>query len=131
MAGALPWVLDTYNIKVNENMNMMTFNEYVSMREGLWLNDKNAVVGLSKIAPPKPPKTARPTPPPKIKPVPAKPVGEAQMEDEIKKIIEKDKQRLSRRVVRTPSGSVTLEPQLERLPQRRHQHASNNDTMRA
>jgi len=36
--------------------------------EGLWLNDKNAVVGLSKIAPPKPPKTARPTPPPKIKP---------------------------------------------------------------
>ncbi|ETN80225.1 hypothetical protein NECAME_18028 [Necator americanus] len=47
---------------------MMTFAEYVAMREGLWLNDKNAVVGLSKTPPPKPPKTARPMPPPKIKP---------------------------------------------------------------
>lgn len=66
---ALSWGLDTYTIKENENMNKMrTFAEYVAMREGLWLNDKNAVVGLSKIAPPKPPKTARPTPMPKIKP---------------------------------------------------------------
>lgn len=47
---------------------MMTFAEYVAMREGLWLNDKNAVVGLSKIAPPKPPKKTKPTPTPKIKP---------------------------------------------------------------
>ena len=49
---------------------MITFDQYCEMRanEGLWLNDKNAVVGLSKIAPPKPPKTTRPTPTPKIKP---------------------------------------------------------------
>jgi len=47
---------------------MMTFAEYVAMREGLWLNDKNAIEGISKTPPPKPPKTARPTPPPKIKP---------------------------------------------------------------
>jgi hypothetical protein len=47
---------------------MRTFAEYIAMREGSWLNDKNAVVGLSKIAPPKPPNTARPTTPPKIKP---------------------------------------------------------------
>lgn len=61
--------LDNYNIKENENMNkMMTFAEYVAMREGLWLNDKNAVVGLSKIAPPTPPKKTKPPTPPKIKP---------------------------------------------------------------
>ena len=47
---------------------MMTFTEYVAMREGLWLNDKNAIVGLSKIAPPTPPKKTRPPTPPKIKP---------------------------------------------------------------
>lgn len=49
---------------------MMTFQKYCEMRanEGLWLNDKLAVVGLSKIAPPKPPRKARPTPTPKIKP---------------------------------------------------------------
>jgi hypothetical protein len=49
---------------------MMKFMQYIEMRvmEGLWLNDKNAIVGLSKIVPPKPPKTARPTTPPKIKP---------------------------------------------------------------
>lgn len=52
---ALPWELNTYNMNEN-NMKMITFAEYVAMREGLWLNDKNAVVGLSKMAPPKPPK---------------------------------------------------------------------------
>ena len=63
--------LDTYNINIKENKNMdkmMTFAEYVAMREGLWLNDKNAVVGLSKIDPPTPPKKTRPLTPPKIKP---------------------------------------------------------------
>jgi hypothetical protein len=50
---------------------MMSFSEYVEMRtanEGLWLNDKLAVPGISKIMPPKPPKKTRPTPMPKIKP---------------------------------------------------------------
>ena len=52
---------------------MTTFIEYIKMAEmraseGRWLNDKNAVVGISKTPPPKPPKTAKPTPPPKIKP---------------------------------------------------------------
>lgn len=48
---------------------MMTFMQFMEMRaaEGLWLNDKNAVVGLSRIAPPTPPKKTRPTTPPKIK----------------------------------------------------------------
>jgi hypothetical protein len=27
----------------------MTFGEYCQYREGLWLNDRNAVVGLSKM----------------------------------------------------------------------------------
>jgi hypothetical protein len=30
---------------------MMTFHEWLTMREGLWLNDKNAVVVLSKMNP--------------------------------------------------------------------------------
>jgi len=118
----------------NEKIVMINFSEYVEMRnanEGLWLNDKNAVVGLSKIAQPKPPKKARPTAPAKVKPVPMKPVGEARMpdavslmnrlgidllpprSDEIEKIVEKDKQRLPRRVVRTSNGGVTLAPQPE------------------
>jgi hypothetical protein len=63
----------------------MTFGEYCQYREGLWLNDKNAVVGLSKIAPPKPPKKTRQPAPPRIKPVaappPPKPVGEVQLPD--------------------------------------------------
>jgi hypothetical protein len=60
--------VDTYNVNEKEYMKMITFSEYVAMREGLWLNDKNAVVGLSKIAPPRPPKKTRPPTPPKIKP---------------------------------------------------------------
>lgn len=66
---------------------MMTFGEFCQYREGLWLNDKNAVVGLSKIAPPEPRKKPRPKPiaPPKVGPVhvppPPKPVGEAQLPD--------------------------------------------------
>ena len=117
-----------------ENNIMMSFSEYVKMRtanEGLWLNDKNAVVGLSRTAPPKPPKKTRPPAPAKVKPVPVKPVGEARMpdavslmnrlgivllpprSDETERLVEKDKQRLPRRVVRTPGGGVTLAPQAE------------------
>ncbi len=67
---------------------MRTFAEYCQdrqYREGLWLNDKNAIVGLSRIAPPTPIKKTKPPTLPKIKPVrmpaPAKPVGEVQMPD--------------------------------------------------
>ena len=31
---------------------MMKFSEFVQIKEGLWLNDKNAVVGLSRLPPP-------------------------------------------------------------------------------
>ena len=61
--GALLQVLDTCSIKEKKHM-VMTFAEYVAMREGLWLNDKNAIAGVSKT----PPKPARPTPTPKTKP---------------------------------------------------------------
>ena len=50
---------------------MMSFSEYVEMRtasEGLWLNDRLAIPGISKIMPPTPPKKTRPPTPPKIKP---------------------------------------------------------------
>ena len=30
---------------------MMTFHEWLAVREGLWLNDKNAVIGLSRLNP--------------------------------------------------------------------------------
>ena len=30
---------------------MKTFHEWLAMREGLWLNDKNAVIGLSRVNP--------------------------------------------------------------------------------
>jgi hypothetical protein len=30
---------------------MRTFNEWLAMREGLWLNDKNAVIGMSRLNP--------------------------------------------------------------------------------
>jgi hypothetical protein len=30
---------------------MKTFQEWLAMREGLWLNDKNAVIGLSRLNP--------------------------------------------------------------------------------
>jgi len=33
---------------------MMNFSEFVRIKEGLWLNDKNAVVGLSRMKPPAP-----------------------------------------------------------------------------
>lgn len=113
---------------------MLTFMQYIEMRatEGLWLNDKNAVVGLSRIVPPTPPKRTKATSTPKIKPVhapsQAKPCREAQLpdavtalnrlgidllpprDDEIKKIIEKDKERPARRPVRTPGGGVALAP---------------------
>ena len=51
---------------------MMTFQEWLAIREGLWLNDDKAVEGLSKLPQPKPKK------PPQRKPFtqavrPAKP----------------------------------------------------------
>jgi hypothetical protein len=30
---------------------MKTFHEWLAVREGLWLNDKNAVIGLSRLNP--------------------------------------------------------------------------------
>ncbi len=30
---------------------MKTFHEWLAMREGLWLNDKNAVIGMSRLNP--------------------------------------------------------------------------------
>jgi hypothetical protein len=63
---------------------MRTFEEYCRYREGLWLNDKNAIVGLSKIAPPTPIKKPKPPAPLKLKPVrmpaPPKPMGEVQVQ---------------------------------------------------
>jgi hypothetical protein len=48
------------------NNRMMTFVEYVRMREGLWLADKNAVPGMSNVNPLAPgrakPKRTMPTP---------------------------------------------------------------------
>ena len=35
---------------------MMTFQEWLAIREGLWLNDDKAVEGLSKLSQPKPKK---------------------------------------------------------------------------
>jgi hypothetical protein len=113
---------------------MMTFMQYMEMRatEGLWLNDKNAVPGMSKIIPPSPPKKSRSTAPPKIRPVhaprPAKPCREVQLpdamtalnrlgidllpprNDEIEMMVEKDKRRPARRPARTASRGVTLAP---------------------
>ena len=37
-------------------MGMLTFHEYVTWREGLWMPDGNAIEGLSKLPKPKPPK---------------------------------------------------------------------------
>ena len=111
---------------IKENMNVMTFGEYCKYREGLWLNDKNAVVGLSKIAPPKPPRKTRQPAPPRIKPVcapaPPKPVGEVQLpdaltmmgqmginlvepsRDQMKRLVEKGKKRPVRRSPPNPLG---------------------------
>ncbi len=33
------------------NTGMKTFHEWLAVREGLWLNDKNAVIGLSRLNP--------------------------------------------------------------------------------
>lgn len=40
---------------ISIHINMISFYEYLKLNrqnEGLWLNDKNAVLGRSKIAPP-------------------------------------------------------------------------------
>jgi hypothetical protein len=50
---------------------MLTFYEFVAVQEGLMIPDDNAIVGLSRIAPPKPQKPQKPQklkPPPKLKP---------------------------------------------------------------
>lgn len=98
---------------------MMTFREYCRYREGLWLNDKNAIVGLSKIAPPEPRKKPkpRPTAPPKIRPVqatsPSKPVGESQMPDTLTmmsrmgiSLVEPDNDQMERLVDKTKTRVV-------------------------
>ncbi len=33
------------------DISMKTFHEWLAVREGLWLNDKNAVIGLSRLNP--------------------------------------------------------------------------------
>ena len=46
-----------YLTTIINNFIMMRFSEFVQIKEGLWLNDKNAVLGLSKLPlPPTPPK---------------------------------------------------------------------------
>jgi hypothetical protein len=57
------------------------FNEYCKRREldeGLWMNDEKAIVGLSRIQPPKPVKpikvNARPEPHKPFKPKPINPL---------------------------------------------------------
>ncbi|KAJ3082379.1 hypothetical protein HK102_001741 [Quaeritorhiza haematococci] len=107
-------------------MKMMTFAEYCRYREGLWLNDKNAVVGLSKIAPPEPRKKPKPKPiaPPKIRTVhapPPKPVGEAQLPDALTmmsqlgiNLVEPDKDQLRRLVDKAKKRVIV--PQRANLP---------------
>lgn len=57
---------------------MGTFGEYCRKREldeGIWMNDDNAIVGLSKIRPPKPAKPIKPFQPlQNLKPFKPKPV---------------------------------------------------------
>lgn len=48
---------------------MKTFYEYIICYEGLWLNDKNAVVGLSRTVPPRPRQKADTRPAPQVKPI--------------------------------------------------------------
>jgi hypothetical protein len=40
-------------------MKIMTFQDWLAIREGLWLNDDKAVEGLSKLPQPKPKKPAQ------------------------------------------------------------------------
>jgi hypothetical protein len=50
---------------------MMRFQEYVRLREGLWLNDKLAVVGMSRLNPLPKPAKPRSTAPNPIQPIAA------------------------------------------------------------
>jgi len=45
-----------YLTTIINNFIMMKFSEFVQIKEGLWLNDKNAIVGMSRLPPPTPPK---------------------------------------------------------------------------
>ena len=65
------------------SMKIMTFQEWLAIREGLWFNDDKAVEGLSKLPqfkPKKPPQrmpltqTVRPTKP-QVRPVLPKPIA--------------------------------------------------------
>ncbi len=48
---------------------MMTFTDYMAMREGLWLADKNAVLGMSRVNPYPPAGSGRhPASPTPVKP---------------------------------------------------------------
>jgi hypothetical protein len=53
-------------------MGMLTFQEHVAWREGLWMPDGNAIEGLSKLPKPKPPKkpAARTATTPQVRPIP-------------------------------------------------------------
>ncbi|QDU38260.1 hypothetical protein Mal4_25870 [Maioricimonas rarisocia] len=48
-------------------MKLMTFQEWLAIREGLWLNDEKAVEGLSKLPQPKPKKPSQRKP--QVRPV--------------------------------------------------------------
>lgn len=47
---------------------MLTFLEFLAIQEGMWLNDKLAIPGLSATPPPTPPKKGKWPKPPKLKP---------------------------------------------------------------
>jgi hypothetical protein len=130
---------------------MRTFAEYCQdrqYREGLWLNDKNAIVGLSKIAPPTPIKQPKPPAPPKIKPVrmpaPPKPMGEVQVQlpdawtmmarmgispvepskDQMTRFVDKAKKQV---IVPQPSQS----PVIKALPKQSVRSATSSPTYRS
>ena len=54
---------------------MMTFYEYVKIKEGLWLNDKNAIVGLSRVPPPQTPPRKKQTVAATLKPKAISPIA--------------------------------------------------------
>jgi hypothetical protein len=48
-------------------MKIIHFADYVALREGLWMNDDNAIAGLSRLPPPQAPKPNKTKQPPKLK----------------------------------------------------------------
>lgn len=45
----------------------MTFQQYKTWREGMWLNDDKAIEGMSKLPQPEPKKKPKPKPLPAVK----------------------------------------------------------------